>query len=215
MNKGLIFDLDGVIVDTAKYHFLAWQDLAKELDIEFTIEDNERLKGVSRVRSFQIILEIGEVEMPETEQEIYCTKKNQKYVEYIQTLTKDDCLPGAYEFIADAREKGYKIALGSASKNARFILNKLELTELFDTIADGTTVTKAKPDPEVFIQGARGMALDYKDCIVFEDSFAGIDAAHAAGMIAVGIGDPEQLPKADVCYPGFEGLTIESLMAAI
>ncbi len=200
MYKGLIFDLDGVLVDTAKYHYLAWKDLAKSLGIEFTKEDNERLKGVSRLKSFQIILEIGGLNMPLEEQEIYCTKKNAQYVKYIETLSKEDCLPGAYDFVANARKKGYKIALGSASKNAKFIIDKLELTPLFDAVVDGTSVSKAKPDPEVFIKGAELMEVDKRHCIVFEDAVAGIEAAHGAGMLAVGIGNKAQLPDADYCY---------------
>lgn len=207
--KGLLFDLDGVIVDTAKYHFLAWKDLAEELGIEFTLEDNERLKGVSRVRSFQIILEIGNVTMPEDEQERYCTKKNDQYVQYIGALTKDDILPGVYEFLLDVKEKGYKIGLGSASKNAKFILERLELVDLFDVLVDGTKVSKAKPDPEVFTNGADGLDLSYEECIVFEDAVAGIEAAHNAGMKAVGVGSKALLPEADMNIDSFSGLTIE------
>ena len=201
MYKGLIFDLDGVLVDTAKFHYLAWRDLAEELGIVFTLADNERLKGVSRIRSFQIILEIGNLEMPLFEQEIYCTKKNAKYVSYIEQLTEADCLPGAYDFLMKAKKMGYKLALGSASKNARFILDKLGLTNFFDAIVDGTTVQKAKPDPEVFVTGAALMGLNARDCVVFEDAIAGIEAAKGAGMLAVGIGNPELLTGADLCFP--------------
>lgn len=212
MIKGLIFDLDGVLVDTAKYHYLAWKDLAEELGVNFTEEDNERLKGVSRIESFKIILEIGGIEMPLEEQEIYCTKKNTQYVNYINQLTKDDCLPGVYDFLIDCKAKGYKIGLGSASKNAPFIIDHLELTHFFDTLVDGNSVTKAKPDPEVFIKGAVNMGLDMKECIVFEDSFAGIDAAKGAGMMAVGIGSPEVLEKADLVLEGLENVNIEMIL---
>lgn len=198
MKKGLLFDLDGVLVDTAKYHFLAWKELASELNIEFTKKDNERLKGVSRQESFKIILEIGNKEMSEAEQEIYCTKKNKVYLEFIKSLTPKDCLPGVFDFISEAKEKGYKIGLGSASKNARFILDSIELTPFFDTIVDGTHVSKAKPDPEVFIKGAERLDINQLDCIVFEDAVAGIEAAHSAGMKAIGVGSKELLPKADL-----------------
>lgn len=214
MYKGLIFDLDGVLVDTAKYHYLAWKDLAEELGITFTLEDNERLKGVSRINSFQIILEIGGVDMPLEEQEIYCTKKNTQYVSYIEKLTKEDCLPGAYDFLIQAKEKGYKIALGSASKNAGFIIDKLELAPLFDVVVDGTSVSKAKPNPEVFIKGAQGMGLDKRDCIVFEDAVAGIEAAHGAGMMAVGIGSKDQLTEADHCYECLGDVNLSEVMGA-
>lgn len=212
MYKGLIFDLDGVLVDTAKYHYLAWKDLAQELGIEFTLEDNERLKGVSRIKSFQIILEIGGIDMPLDEQEIYCTKKNAQYVKYIEDLTKDDCLTGAYDFIIDAKKQGYKIALGSASKNAGFIIDKLELTQLFDALVDGTSVSKAKPDPEVFIRGAELMGIDKRACIVFEDAVAGIDAAHGAGMLSVGIGSKEQLPEANHCFDCLGDVDLSALI---
>ncbi|MFR8944328.1 MAG: beta-phosphoglucomutase [Blautia obeum] len=150
MHKGLLFDLDGVIVDTARYHYLAWKELAQELGIPFTREDNERLKGVSRNRSFEIILEIGNRQMEEAQKEYYCTRKNGIYLEYLQTLSEKDILPGVQEFLEAARAKGYRTALGSASKNAVFILEKLKLSESFDAVIDGNKVSKAKPDPEVF-----------------------------------------------------------------
>ncbi len=212
MYKGLLFDLDGVIVDTAKYHYLAWKNLAESLGVEFTLEDNEKLKGVSRIQSFQIILEIGKIEMPIEEQQIYCVKKNNEYLKYIEKLTIDECLPGVKSFIENAKENGFKIGLGSASKNAKLILDKLELTELFDVIVDGTMVEKAKPDPEVFKMGAELLGLTARECIVFEDAFAGVEAAHSAGMVAVGIGSEENLGKAELCIEGFEDKTIEKII---
>ena len=211
MHKGLLFDLDGVIVDTAKYHFLAWKDLADKLGIKFTKQDNERLKGVSRMRSFEIILEIGNREMSQEEKEHYCTLKNDHYLEYIMKLEKDEILPGVREFLDSAREKGYKIALGSASKNSMIILERLGLLESFDEIIDGTKVSSAKPDPEVFVKGAESLGLEVSDCIVFEDAAAGVEAAHRGGMKAVGIGVLENLPEADTIIPGFAGITIEEI----
>lgn len=211
MYKGLLFDLDGVIVDTAKYHYLAWKDLADKLGIEFTRQDNERLKGVSRMRSFEIILEIGNREMSQEEKEHYCTLKNEHYLEYIRKLEKDEILSGVKEFLTSAREKGYKIALGSASKNSMLILERLELLDSFDEIIDGTKVSSAKPDPEVFVKGAESLGLDVSECIVFEDAAAGIEAAHRGGMKAVGIGSVENLPEADMLIPGFAGITIEEI----
>lgn len=211
MHKGLLFDLDGVIVDTAKYHYLAWKELADQLGIPFTEKDNERLKGVSRMRSFEIILEIGNRSMTTEEKEQYCKLKNEQYLEYIKKLKKEEILPGVKEFLEDCKKKGYRIALGSASKNSMLILERLELLEAFDEIIDGTKVSSAKPDPEVFVKGAESLGLQASECIVFEDSAAGVEAAHCGGMKAVGIGTYENLPEADVIISGFAGVTIEKL----
>lgn len=210
--KGFLFDLDGVIVDTAKYHFLAWKALAEELGIPFTLEDNERLKGVSRLQSFEIILEIGNRTMTDEEKEFYCTKKNNLYKTYLETLTKDDVLPGVRTFLEASKAAGIPSALGSASKNAVFILEKLDLMDLLDAIIDGTSVSVAKPDPEVFLKGAEALNLNPEDCIVFEDSFAGIEAAHRGGMKGIGVGNKENLPEADAWITGFEGLTPEDIL---
>jgi len=212
MYKGLLFDLDGVIVDTAKYHFLAWKQLADDLGINFTIEDNERLKGVSRMASFEIILEIGNRTMSLEEKEANCAKKNAIYVDYIKKLRKDEILPGVEAFLQDARSKGYRTALGSASKNSRLILDRLQITGLFDEIIDGTKVSKAKPDPEVFVKGAEALGLECGDCIVFEDAVAGVQAAHNGKMKAVGVGSPEILKEADYVIPGFDGLKIDDIV---
>lgn len=209
MHKGLIFDLDGVLVDTAKYHYLAWKAIAEELGIPFTPRDNERLKGVSRARCFEIILEIGCRQMGLEEQAFYCHKKNERYLEFIRQMSASEILPGVRDFIADARLQGYRIALGSASKNSRVVLGHIGLEDAFDAIIDGTTVTKAKPDPEVFLKGAAALCLEAASCIVFEDAVAGIAAAHAAGMAAVGIGMRETLPEADYVIASFEGISIE------
>ena len=209
---GFLFDLDGVIVDTAKYHYLAWKDLADSLGIPFTKQDNELLKGVSRMRSFEIILELGNVTMTPEEKERYCTKKNQVYLDYIEQLTKDDVLPGARDFLLAAKAAGIGIALGSASKNAPRILDKLELVELFDAIMDGTKVSSAKPDPEVFVKGAEALGIPCSQCIVFEDAAAGIEAAHAGGMKAVGVGKKEDLPAADAWIGSFAGLTPQDIL---
>lgn len=211
MHKGLLFDLDGVIVDTAKYHYLAWKDLADKLGIPFTKQDNERLKGVSRMRSLEIILEIGNRVMTMEEKESYCTLKNEQYLGYIKKLEKDEILPGVKTFLDACRAKEYRIALGSASKNSMLILERLGLLESFDEIIDGTKVSGAKPDPEVFVKGAKNLGLDASECIVFEDAAAGIEAAHRGGMKAVGIGKIENLFEADVLIPDFVGVTIEQL----
>lgn len=210
--KGLLFDLDGVLVDTAKYHFVAWRRLAEELSIPFDEKDNERLKGVSRMRSFEIILEIGNRTMDEVQKEAMCAKKNDWYVEYISALKPEELFPGVRKFLTDVREKGYKLSLGSASKNSRLILERLNITDLLDAVVDGALVSNAKPNPEVFLKGAELLGLKPEECIVFEDAAAGVEAAHRGNMLAVGIGTIENLPEADIVIPGFEGVTVDELV---
>lgn len=200
--RGALFDLDGVIVDTARYHYLAWKRLANELGFDFTQSDNERLKGVSRMQSLEILLEIGGITADEEEKLALAQKKNNWYVEYISSINPSEILKGAREYITRIKTAGSKVALGSASKNARRILENLNITELFDVIIDGNKTSKAKPDPEVFLLGARELGLDPVDCVVFEDAEAGIEAAKRAGMRVVGIGNSEVLRKADVVVAG-------------
>lgn len=204
---GFLFDLDGVLVDTAKYHYLAWKELADSLGIPFTRKDNARLKGVSRQASFDIILEIGGLTMSEAEKAAYCTRKNEVYLSYIHQLRSEDVLPGAREFLIAVKKADIFLALGSASKNAPFILKKLELTQLFDAVIDGTSVSRTKPDPEVFLLGAEAIGCPAENCVVFEDAAAGIEAAHRGGMRAVGVGRKADLPCADAWIDGFAGLT--------
>lgn len=200
--KGAIFDLDGVIVDTAKYHYLAWRALARRLGFEFTEEDNERLKGVSRMESLQILLEIGGVEADEAERLEMADAKNKEYVDYISRLEPSEILPGAREYLLQLRSRGVRVALGSASKNAEFILNRLGIAELFDAVMDGTKVSKAKPDPEVFLAASAALGLDPSDCVVFEDAAAGVQAGKAAGSKVVGIGSADILAEADCVING-------------
>lgn len=200
--KGAIFDLDGVIVDTAKYHFLAWRSLAEKLGFEFTEAHNERLKGVSRVESLRILLEVGGIEATEEERLIMADNKNKEYVNYISQLDPSEILPGAKEYLELLRSQGVKIALGSASKNAEFILSKLNITDLFDAVIDGTKVSKAKPDPEVFLQASAALQLAPSQCVVFEDAEAGVQAGKAAGCQVVGIGNPDILKEADIVVAG-------------
>lgn len=206
-----IFDLDGVVVDTAKYHYIAWKSLANELGFDFTEEDNERLKGVSRMRSLDILLEIGEVELDEKTKLELADKKNKNYVEYILKMTPDEILPGVKDFFNELKAKGIKIALGSASKNAMTILNQLELTDYFDAVVDGTHVSNAKPDPEVFLKGAELLGVSPSECIVFEDAEAGVEAAINGNMKCVGIGSPDVLGKANIVVPGFVGFSMTQL----
>lgn len=200
--QGALFDLDGVIVDTAKYHFLAWRSLAEKLGFEFTEADNERLKGVSRVESLRILLEVGGIEATVEERLIMADNKNKEYVNYISQLDPSEILPGAKEYLELLRSQGVKIALGSASKNAEFILSKLNITDLFDAVIDGTKVSKAKPDPEVFLQASAALQLDPAKCVVFEDAEAGVQAGKAAGCQVVGIGSPDILKEADIVVAG-------------
>ena len=206
-----IFDLDGVVVDTAKYHYIAWKSLANELGFDFTEADNERLKGVSRMTSLDILLSIGDVELDQETKLKLAEKKNINYLEYILKMTPDEILPGVKEFMNELRSKGVKIALGSASKNAMTILKQLELTNYFDAIVDGTHVSNAKPDPEVFLLGAKLLKVDPVDCVVFEDAEAGVEAAINGNMKCVGIGSPEVLGKANIVVPGFVGFSMAQL----
>lgn len=206
-----IFDLDGVVVDTAKYHYIAWKSLANELGFDFTEADNERLKGVSRMTSLDILLGIGKVELDEASKLKLADKKNKNYLEYILKMNPNEILPGVKEFMNELKVKGVKIALGSASKNAMLILNQLELTNHFDIVVDGNHVSHAKPDPEVFLKGAELLEVSPSECIVFEDAEAGIEAALNGNMRCVGIGSPEVLGKANIVVPGFVGFTMAQL----
>jgi beta-phosphoglucomutase len=201
-----IFDLDGVVVDTAKYHYLAWKRLANELGFDFTEAQNERLKGVSRIRSLEILLEVGNVCLDHDSKIQLAARKNDWYVEYITHMDRAEVLPGATEYLDAIRARGVKTAIGSASKNTPLILDRLGISSLFDAIVDGNTVSKAKPDPEVFLQAAQELQISASNCVVFEDSEAGIEAAHRAGMIAVGIGRPFILKEADAVIAGLHQL---------
>jgi beta-phosphoglucomutase len=209
--KGCIFDLDGVIVDTAKYHFLAWKKLADQLNITFTENDNERLKGVSRMDSLEIILEIGKVRLTGEMKRKYAQLKNEWYVGYISRMTPDEILPGSIEFINELKGAGIRTAVGSASKNTPMILERLGIKYLFDAVADGNSVEKAKPDPEVFLTAARMISVNPGDCVVFEDAAAGVQAALNAGMTCVGIGSERILKEAHYIVPGLYEMNLEVL----
>jgi len=196
MIKACIFDLDGVIVDTAHYHFLAWQRLAKELNITFTEIENEKLKGVSRMRSLEIILEMGGIELDNSEKEKLATRKNSWFVEYINSLKPEEVFSGVPELLKSIKSKGIKVGLASSSKNADTVLRLLGIGSLFDTVVDGNMIVKTKPDPEIFLLAASKLGVSPQDCVVFEDAEAGVEAALAAGMKCVGVGLPDQLAKA-------------------
>jgi beta-phosphoglucomutase len=209
--KACIFDLDGVIVDTARYHFLAWKRLADQLDIHFTKKDNERLKGVSRTDSLDIILEIGHISLDAAKKKEYADLKNKWYVDFISRMTPDEILPGSLEFINELKSAGINIALGSASKNTPLILKRVGMNHLFDAIADGNVVKKAKPDPEVFIAAAGMVNAEPSQCVVFEDAVAGIRAALKAGMKCVGVGSEKVLKEAHYVISGLDKMNLEVL----
>lgn len=206
--RAAIFDLDGVIVDTAKYHYLAWKRLASEIGFDFTETDNERLKGVSRVRSLEILLEIGGLKVDDTTKEKMAAQKNVWYVDYIRNMDSSEILPGALNYLESLRTKGIKTALGSASKNAPLILERLGISTLFDSVVDGNKVQLAKPDPEVFLRAASELNISPSSCVVFEDAEAGVNAAHRAGMGVVGIGKPAALQEADMVIAGLYQLEV-------
>lgn len=213
--KAFIFDLDGVIVDTAKYHFLAWQKIASQVGIDFTHEHNEQLKGVSRVRSLDIILGLGNVTMAQEEKDNLLLQKNKDYLTYIDKMDDNEILGGVLSVLKYLKEKQQPVALGSASKNARPILEKVNILHYFDAVVDGNDVTNAKPDPEVFIQASKKLDMPAHGSVVFEDSVAGIQAANIAGMISIGIGDAAVLHEAQYNFNDFteiETTFIENLL---
>lgn len=207
--KAFIFDLDGVIVDTAKYHFIAWQKLAQELGIDFTPEHNEQLKGVSRQQSLEIILKIGNATATDEQKTKWLTQKNDEYLSYISQIDQSEILGGVLPILDYIKSKNQKIVLGSASKNARLILEKTGIMPYFDAIIDGNDVSKAKPDPEVFVLGAQKVGIEPENCIVFEDSIAGIQAANIAGMTSIGIGEKDILNEADYIFNDFNHIEVE------
>lgn len=209
--KAFIFDLDGVIVDTAKYHFSAWKKLANSIGVDFTEHQNEQLKGVSRVKSLEKILTWGNKSISEDEFMELMALKNDDYLSYINKMDESEILPDVPKVLNYLTEKKQPIALGSASKNARSILSKVKLLDKFDSIVDGNDVKKAKPNPEVFTRAASELNMPAQDCIVFEDSLAGIKAANIAGMISVGIGDKDILNEADYNFNDFTEISLEFL----
>ncbi|GGD19835.1 beta-phosphoglucomutase [Flavobacterium orientale] len=213
--KCFIFDLDGVIVDTAKYHYLAWQKIAHQLGIEFTPEHNEELKGVSRVRSLDLILALGNMEASQEDKNRWLVQKNEDYLSYLVDMDESEILPGVLPVLIYLKENKQKIVLGSASKNAKPILEKAKIIDYFDAIVDGNDVSNAKPDPEVFIQGAKKVNFSNEECIVFEDSVAGVQAANIAGMTSVGIGEESILHEAQFVFPDFTHIDLNFIQNLI
>lgn len=210
--KACLFDLDGVLVDTAVYHFQAWKILGKQFDFELSLEQNEELKGISRVESLDKILNWANFQASKEQKEKWLKEKNETYLELISHMNPSEILPGVISFLDQLKEQGYLIALGSASKNAQIILEKTSLINRFQAIIDGNKVAKSKPDPEVFQKGAEALGCQAAECIVFEDAQAGIDAAKAGGMKAVGIGSPNSLKGADIVISSFTELHVSDLL---
>jgi beta-phosphoglucomutase len=206
---GFIFDLDGVIVDTAGYHYLAWKKLADQLGIEFDEEQNEKFKGVSRKRCLEILLELGKLEVSQEQFEAWLVEKNEDYLSYIDKMDTSEILPDVTKVLDYLKAREIPMALGSASKNAKPILEKVQLLRYFTTVVDGNEVSKAKPDPEVFLIAARNLGVDAGACVVFEDAVAGVEAARRAGMTSVGIGDREILGAADYTFNDFTEIDLE------
>ncbi|OJF90299.1 beta-phosphoglucomutase [Alkalibacterium sp. 20] len=214
MIKGLIFDLDGVITDTAEYHYLAWKSLAKKMGIEMDREFNEQLKGISRMESLDLILKHGNKENDYSEEEKIelATQKNEEYKESIKQITPNDLLPGIEQLLKDAKEKGLGMALASASKNGPEIMKRLEIEDLFDGVVDPASLSAGKPDPEIFVKGAEMLGLDVSECVGLEDAEAGVEAINGAGMFSVGVGSKDAMHKADFIVEDTKDLTLDVIL---
>lgn len=207
--RALLFDLDGVIVSTEKNHFHAWKKTANHLGISFSEKDNEALKGVNRVDSLKHILALGKRIVPDEEFETLLHFKNEEYLSSIEDLCIKDLLPGVFDLLNLAKNKGFNIGLGSSSKNAPMILERLEIAAYFDVVIDGNGVTRPKPDPEVFLNGAKRLGLSPTECLVFEDAQSGIQAAKAGGFFAIGVGNPWLIGLADDYYNSLTEFSLE------
>ena len=206
--KGLIFDLDGVLLSTYRFHFLAWKKLADRMGINFTEKDNERLRGVSRMESLEIVLSLSAAPLSLSDEEklALATEKNEVYREYLKKLTPADVSDEVRETLAALRAKGYPLAVGSSSKNTRFILAQTELTDAFDAIADGNDIKNSKPDPEVFLKAAELIGIAPADCAVIEDAEAGLEAANRGGMLSIAYASAIDCPLGKVKLHNFSDL---------
>ena len=212
MTKAFLFDLDGVIVETAGFHYQAWRQLANDLGFDISEEFNEGLKGISRMESLDLILAHGNIELSEAKKLDLAKSKNDFYLTLVSQMTPDDILPGVQDFFRQIRQTDIKIGLGSVSKNAKMILARVGLLNAFDAIIDGNKISRSKPDPEVFLNGAAELGFLPTECIVFEDAVAGVEAGKRAGMKVVGIGKAEVLTKAEIILAGFEGIELNALL---
>lgn len=208
--KGFILDLDGVITDTAEFHFKAWKKMADEEGIPFTREDNEKLRGVSRRKSMELILDGRK--MAEDKIQKLMDRKNQYYNEFLEQLSKDDLLPGAGKLIEEIKKRGYQIAVASSSRNAKTVIGNLQIGDIFETISDGHSVENSKPAPDLFLHTAEKLGLDPKNCVVIEDAKSGIEGALAADMVAVGVGPEERVGRADYIYDRVEDIELDEIV---
>ena len=208
--EGFIFDLDGVITDTAEYHFKSWQKLADEEDLFFNREVNEQLRGVSRMESMDIILDGKKVS--EDLKKEWTDRKNAYYQEYLEEISKDDILDDMEAKIERLKADGFKIAVGSSSRNARKVLKHLQISDLFDTIADGNSVDNAKPAPDLFLHAAKNLGLEPEKCVVLEDAESGVEAALAANMKAVGVGPETRVGKAHLVYANVKDIGFDEII---
>jgi beta-phosphoglucomutase len=211
--KACLFDLDGVLVDTARYHFIAWKRLSESLGVPFSEHDNEQLKGVSRVESLEYILRKGMLHADDEHKKQWMDTKNTWYLELVNTMHPDELLPNVRNFLKELKDAGYLIGLGSSSKNAQMILDKTGITPFFDTVVDGRHTSHSKPHPEVFVTGAQNLGVLPSETIVFEDALSGIDAALAGGFYAIGLGQPEVLKKAHWVIPSLQSFNLSQLVS--
>lgn len=210
--KAVIFDLDGVIVSTDNFHYQAWKRMSDEEGIPFDRETNQKLRGVSRMASLEIILEKSSRVYTDKEKEKLAASKNKFYTEKLADLTADDILPGVKNLLASLRQQKIKIAVGSSSKNAPYILERIGMQDYFDAVADGNQISHSKPDPEVFLLAAKLLGNPPENCAVVEDAYAGIEAAKAGGMFAVGVGFAQTCPQADLAAPDLDHVELKSIM---
>lgn len=207
--RAVVFDLDGVITDTAHFHFLAWRELAHSIGLPFDEAFNERLKGIDRMGSLELILAQGERGYCAVEKEAMAARKNAHYQRLLETMTAEHLLPGAAEALAAVRAAGLKIGLASVSKNAATVLQRLGITDRFDVVVDAALIRRGKPDPEIFLSAAQQLGVPPAACIGVEDAVAGVQAIKSAGMYAVGVGDPAVLQQADDVIPGLQAFELE------
>jgi beta-phosphoglucomutase len=211
--QGLLFDLDGVLTDTAEFHYRAWKRLAKELKVPFTRKDNEALRGISRRESLLLMLKGRESSEDQIEE--WMERKNRYYLEYIGQIGPENLLPGALALLEEIRTAGLSAGLASSSKNAAMVLSRLGILDLFQAISDGYSVENQKPAPDLFLHAAAGLGLPPARCAVFEDAAAGVQAALEGGFLAVGIGPPERVGQAHVCLPSLDGVHLAGLLPVL
>ncbi len=213
--KGAIFDLDGVLVDTAAIHYRAWRELAQSFGFDLTPELNEQLKGVNRERCLEIILTAAGLDLPPEERQRLTDRKNARFIELVSGLGPEDLLPGARRVLETLRARGVRLAIGSGSRNAPMVIDRLGIRNLLDVVVDGAAASKPKPDPEVFLVAAALLGVEPEECVVFEDAESGVQAARAGGMAVVGIGDDAILQTADFVVASLADLDVDSLFPVV